>query len=131
MLWSLLALAVVAVACIVVWRVLGALRAVDVQLDRLEARLAEARRAARASNELETRRKQIEDTVDWGTASIETIHRTIADLSFDLWGPPSNPAREVHDRTVEQVYGTVRYVNRGVGTLLSGLLDPERRKRED
>lgn len=85
----------------------------------------------RAREELETNRRRVEQTVDWTTASVETIHRAISDLSFDLCGRTNGPARTVHDRTSEHIYGGIRDVNKGVGRLLSGLLDPDDRDRRD
>lgn len=113
------------------WRQAALVRSHRAKLVRARHRLAENQRVARARADLEANRQRVEDTVDWTTASVETIHRAISDLSFDLAGNETGPARTVHDRTSERVYGGIRQVNRGVGSLLSGLLDDRTRDRDE
>lgn len=113
------------------WRQAVRLRAQQATLARARQRLAEAERARQAREALEVNRQRVEDTVDWTTATVESVHRTISDLSFDLWGEHGGPARTIHDRTSERVYSGIREVNRGVGSFLSGLLDGRNRDRRD
>lgn len=113
------------------WRQAVHLRSRRARLVRARYRLAENQRIAGARAELEANRQRMEETVDWTTASVETIHRAISDLSFDLAGHENGPARTVHDRTSERVYSGIREVNRGVGSLLSGLLDDRHRDPDE
>ncbi len=108
----------------VLWRIHGRLRGDGRDLAGLQARLADARREVQARHDLEANRQLLEETVDFATASVERIHRAIADLSFDLCGPGSRPAREVHNQTSSLVYRQIRGTNRGIGRLMSGLLKP-------
>lgn len=113
------------------WRQARRLRSRRAELVRAKYRLAENQRIAKARADLEANRQRVEETIDWTTASVETIHRAISDLSFDLAGREGGPARTVHDRTSERVYSGIREVNRGVGSFLSGLLDERRRGRDE
>lgn len=114
------------------WRAAIHLRRRQGQLLRARHQLAESRRIVQARIDLEAGLQRVEDTVDWTTASVEAIHRAVSDLSFDLAGQEEDGhARTVHDRASKQVYTSIREVNRGVGGLLSGLLDERRRDRDD
>lgn len=111
------------------WRQLVRLRSQQAAVAKARQRLSEARSVIRAREELEANRQRVETTVDWTTASVESIHRSISDLSFGLWGDDNCVARHIHDRTTDQVYDTIREVNRGVGSLLSSLLDQDKSER--
>ncbi|MDT0618208.1 hypothetical protein RM531_06955 [Salinisphaera sp. P385] len=120
-----------AIVAAVLWRLHGRLRADGRDLAGLQARLADARREVQARHDLEANRQLVEETVDFATASVERIHRAVADLSFDLCGSGSRPAREVHDHTSSLVYRQIRGTNRGIGRLVSGLLKPPARDHRD
>lgn len=112
------------------WKGVKLLRARQAALLRARYNLAENNRIVQARLDLEANRQRFEDTVDMTTASVESIHRAISDLSFDVLGQRKGPARTIHDHTSERVYSGIREVNRGVGSLLSGLLGERRRDRD-
>ncbi|MDN5862988.1 MAG: hypothetical protein L0H19_06025, partial [Salinisphaera sp.] len=56
------------------------------RLARIQARLAEAGRCAEARAQARARGERITGAVEAGTASLEALHRAIADLSFELSG---------------------------------------------
>lgn len=120
----LLVLALEVLTIGLLWRVHRRLSGGERDATRLQARLADARREVQARHDLEANRQLLEETVDFATASVERIHRAVADLSFDLCGSGSRPAREVHDQTSSLVYRQIRGTNRGIGRLMSGLLKP-------
>lgn len=113
------------------WRQLQRVRSHRVALVAVDYCLAERDRISQARADLETSRQRVEETVDWTTESVETIHRMISDLSFDLTGQRAGPARTIHDHTSERIYSGIRGVNRGVGSFLSGLLDERPRDRDN
>ena len=43
---------------------------------------------------------------------MESVHRALADLSFNLWGAADSPARERYHQRASQVYTGVRVANR-------------------
>jgi hypothetical protein len=65
----------------------------------------------------------VQETVDRGVTSVEVIHQYIAALPFEaaerLGLPAGDALRERQRRTIGLVYDAVRFVNRGVGTILS------------
>lgn len=128
----LLALLLEALAAGLLWCCYRQLLAGEHALGRGRARLADARREVQARHDLEANRQLVEETVDFATASVERIHRAVADLSFDLCGSSgSRPVREVHDHTSGLVYRQIRGTNRGIGKLMSGLLKPPARDDRD
>lgn len=127
----LLALLLEAMAAGLLWRCYRQLSAGEHALGRWRARLADARREVQARHDLEANRQLVEETVDFATASVERIHRIVADLSFDLCGSGSRPVREAHDHTSGLVYRQIRGTNRGIGRLMSGLLKPPARDDRD
>lgn len=100
------------------WRLLGQAQA---QVRAIHVSLAEIACLAHARQTLKARQKKIKDTVDATTDSVETIHRALANLSFDLWGNTS--ARERHDHRAQKIYGGVRGVNRLLGKWTEDWLD--------
>lgn len=64
---------------------------------------------------MQERQKKFEQVVDSTADSVESIHRSLANFSFDLGGPDAEQTRATHDQRVEQVYGSVRGINRLIG----------------
>lgn len=127
----LLILLIEALAVGLLWRCHHQVLAGEQAVAWWQSRLADARREVQARHDLEANRQLVEETVNFATASVERIHRAIADLSFDLCGSGSRPVREVHDHTSGLVYRQIRGTNRGIGKLMSGLLKPPARDDRD
>lgn len=113
------------------WKGGKLLRARQAAVVRARYNLAENNRIVRGRADLEANRQRFEDAINTTTASVESIHRAISDLSFDILGQRKGPARTIHDSTSERVYNGIREVNRGVGDLLSGLLGERDHDRDD
>lgn len=106
---------------VLLWRTSRALGQAQVQVRVIHASLAEAACLAQALQTLKVRQKKIEYAVDATTDSVETIHRALANLSFDLWG--SDGTRQRHDRHAQRVYSGVHGVNRLLGKWAGDWLD--------
>ena len=71
--------------------------------------------------------ESIHDTIDESTATIEDIHRSIAELPFDMlasfepFKETVEDVRDVQARSIKGVYGLVRTVNDRVGEFTAGL----------
>jgi hypothetical protein len=71
----------------------------------------------------------VQDAVDSGASALERVQKQAAATPFGLLEkvpPLEAPARRVHalhDAAVGGVYGMVRWVNRGAGAVLDGVLD--------
>jgi hypothetical protein len=72
---------------------------------------------------LELVKDLVQETVDRGVTSVETIHQAIADVPFEVLaalGVPDPLALRARQRRVlGLIYGVVRDVNRYVGEMLS------------
>lgn len=72
--------------------------------------------------------ESVHDTINESTSTIEDIHRSIAELPFDVlasFEPIKDTVEEVRDiqaRSIERIYGLVRTVNDRVGTFTAELL---------
>jgi hypothetical protein len=72
--------------------------------------------------------ESIHDTINESTSAIEDIHRSVAELPFDVLGSfepikdSVENAREVQARSIESIYGLVRKVNDRVGDFTAELL---------
>lgn len=74
---------------------------------------------------LELLKDLIQEAVDRGATSVEEIHRSIADLPFEmlerleLLEPEGAELRDATTRTIGVVYDAIRRINREVGQLIS------------
>jgi hypothetical protein len=72
---------------------------------------------------LEMVKDLVQETVDRGVTSVETIHQAIAGVPFDVLATLGVPdplgLRARQERLVGLIYGAVRDVNRYVGEMLS------------
>lgn len=109
----------------VIWWLWPKLRRAQTQLISLRSALAEIACYAEARERLKRRQQGIEQAVNSTTDSVESIHRALTDFSFDLWGRDAHRTRAAHDQRVEQVYGTVRGINRLIGSWTSSWLGSE------
>lgn len=103
------------------------LRAIESRVAAMRIGLAEIRCYAEARTRLQQQQKQFEQAVEGTTNSVETVHRALANLSFDLWGNDSRDLRARHDVHAERLYDGVRRVNRSLGRLTGNLLGGDRR----
>lgn len=97
------------------------------RLTRGQARLTQARCCAEARAAARARGERVTGAVEAGTASVEALHRALADLSFELSGNARARARHAH--RADQVYGSIRQANRGAGGWYQRLLKPRKRDR--
>jgi len=71
----------------------------------------------------------IRDAVDSGANAAEEIHKTVADLPFEvleragLFGRSAGELRRIQSDSISAVYAAVRTVNHRVAELASDLLD--------
>lgn len=123
------------VAGIIFWRVWMATNTLDHSLTQIE--LAHRQRVEELQASLKRKEldiKGLTEAVDLSASSIEKIHRSIADTSFDLIEtvkPVEKPAqviRKAHNMTTKEVYGSIRRINRLVGDL-SKLRTPDNKKK--
>jgi len=74
-------------------------------------------------------RALVQDAVEHGSSAVEKVHLATASRPFRILQaipPISGPVRVirvVHDLSVASVYGSIRLVNRAVGTVLEVALD--------
>jgi hypothetical protein len=72
---------------------------------------------------LEMVKDLVQETVDRGVTSVESIHQTIAAVPFDVLAaigvPDPLALRDRQQRALGSIYGVIRDVNRYVGELLS------------
>ena len=120
-----------ALCVVVLWRAWGNLEIAQMQLHHLSSALSEISCYAEARDKLRLRQQRIEQAVDTTTGSVETVHRALADLSFDLWGRGAHHSRARHDEYADQVYDTVRSANKLVGKWVSGWLGDRSYKDKD
>ncbi|MFC3150641.1 hypothetical protein ACFOEK_06365 [Litoribrevibacter euphylliae] len=117
------------------WRVWHSSNTLDQSLTQIE--LAHRQRVEELQVSLKRKEldiKGLTEAVDLSASSIEKIHRSIADTSFDLIEtvkPVEKPAqviRKAHNMTTKEVYGSIRRINRLVGDL-SKLRTPDNKKK--
>lgn len=85
-------------------------------------RLSEARRMLRQKRNVGTAQNLAETAFDGTTRTVQDIHRGIAKIPFSVL--EANPAtrdtsrivREIHDLTADSVYGSIRGINRLIGS---------------
>ncbi|GAC1620442.1 MAG: hypothetical protein NVS9B10_02140 [Nevskia sp.] len=74
---------------------------------------------------LELLKDFVQEAVDRGATSIESIHQYIADLPFEaleatgLLDRDKSTLRSKHQRTIGMVYGAIRRINHDIGQLIS------------
>jgi hypothetical protein len=77
----------------------------------------------------------IESAIDRGTARVENIHKSIADLPFkmleerELLRAPAREVRRVQNRAIKAVYDLVRTINHQASALASDLRHQVARRR--
>ncbi len=78
---------------------------------------------------LEAIKDLVQEAIDKGAASVEQIHRAIADLPFaaleraGLLQEPAQKPRAVVGQSIGVVYAAIRRVNGEVGGLVTGLFE--------
>lgn len=111
-------------AGVMLWRVWCVSKTLDHSLTQIELahqQKIEDLQASLKRKELDI--KSLSEAVDLSASSIEKIHRSIVDTSFDLIEtvkPVEKPAqviRKAHHMTTKEVYGSIRRINRLVGDL--------------
>lgn len=71
----------------------------------------------------------VQETVDRGVSGVETIHRAIADIPFDVLersgklDERTETVRTLHHNTLASVYSTIRRVNHEVGDLATSIFE--------
>lgn len=79
----------------------------------------------------------IRDAVDSGASAAEEIHKTVADLPFEvlertgLYGRTAGELRRIQSESIGAVYDAVREVNRRVAELASDLLHESADAKEE
>jgi len=79
--------------------------------------------------------KSLTEAVDISTHSVEKIHQSIADTSFEIISSvkpvktPTKVIQQAHDITAKEVYSSIRKVNRLVGGITEVLSDKEKKKK--
>lgn len=109
----------------VVARISQQRRRIAGSLRKLDWRKREQQLLENVRREAQMTQKQIEGVIDQGSYSVESIHRSIADLSFELFGGSDRPLYDLHTHTVDHVYDRVRKTNKLAGRLFSRLIDVE------
>ena len=70
----------------------------------------------------------VQDLVDKGATSVEEIHKSVADMPFDMLKKidptegTADSARNLHHDTVGGVYNLIRKINKEVGEFASEIL---------
>lgn len=81
-------------------------------------------------------RALVQDAVEHGSSAVEKVHLATASRPFRILQaipPLSGPVRAIrviHDLSVSTVYGSIRLVNRAVGTALDVALDAVEARQE-
>lgn len=113
------------------WRSGCGLTQTHAQTRRLHAALAEIERLAQARERLREKHRKLEQSLDATTDSVESVHRALADLSFNLWGHGDAAARARHHQRADKVYGGVRTANRLLSKWAGKWLDGDGRNDQD
>ncbi len=108
-------------------------------LIRTEQRVAEEREIlnAKINAKPQVKLDTVTQAVDISTHSVEKIHKTISDTSFNLIGAmspvpqPSKAIHKAHDMTAKGIYGSIRRVNRLVGDLSKNLQNDIKSPKKD
>lgn len=121
---SVFCVVVLIASCCVFWKLWQVSNAQEQLIIRLQ--VAHRQQVDELQATLKEKQMDIErltEAVDLSTKTIENIHRSISDTSFDLIQsvrPVEKPAqviRKAHNITAREVYGSIRKVNRLVGDL--------------
>ena len=79
--------------------------------------------------------KSLTEAVDISAHSVEKIHQSIADTSFEIISSvkpvktPTKVIQQAHDITAKEVYSSIRKVNRLVGGITEVLSDKDKKKK--
>jgi len=79
--------------------------------------------------------KSLTEAVDISAHSVEKIHQSIADTSFEIISSvkpvktPTKVIQQAHDITAKEVYSSIRKVNRLVGGITDVLSDKDKKKK--
>ena len=79
--------------------------------------------------------KSLTEAVDISAHSVEKIHQSIADTSFEIISSvkpvktPTKVIQQAHDITAKEVYSSIRKVNRLVGGITDVLSDKDKQKK--
>ena len=77
----------------------------------------------------------IQDAIDKGTARVEKIHKSIADLPLkmleerELFRGPAREVRRMQDHAIKAVYDLIRTINQQVGGLASNVRHEAAKRR--
>ena len=123
------ALAAVAAALALAWRLRRSLQRIDPDIARAEAEGAEQARRVEALESLQDVQRTAEQAVETGAAMVREVHRGIASIPFDILenlpgtAAPAKVVRGVHDAITDGVYGALSGLNKAVGRELRRGLD--------
>ncbi|HEX4872494.1 MAG TPA: hypothetical protein VFV27_09295 [Nevskiaceae bacterium] len=138
-----LAILVLALAAAVAWelhQLRSLLAAQAARRQAAEARGADLARRAAALDELISHQQLAEQALDSGAALVQEVHRGIADIPFSVLetvpgvAPAARVVRQLHDRISDDIYQSLRGLNRAVGRELRRGVerrDPEPRPEPD
>ena len=79
--------------------------------------------------------KSLTEAVDISAHSVEKIHQSIADTSFEIISSvkpvktPTKVIQQAHNITAKEVYSSIRKVNRLVGGITDVLSDKDKKKK--
>ena len=79
--------------------------------------------------------KSLTEAVDISAHSVEKIHQSIADTSFEIISSvkpvktPTKVIQQAHNITAKEVYSSIRKVNRLVGGITEVLSDKDKKKK--
>lgn len=80
-------------------------------------------------NKLELLKDMIQTAIDNGARTVEDVHKSIADLPFELleknglMDDDKQQLRERSQQTIGTVYGTIREINQKIGELASDMFE--------
>ncbi|MBI9077562.1 MAG: hypothetical protein JEZ02_19310 [Desulfatibacillum sp.] len=79
----------------------------------------------------------VQELVDKGATTVEEIHKSIADMPFDILkkvdtgSETTESARQFHHQTIGGVYNVIRKINKEVGNFAEQILDSVNQTRDD
>lgn len=124
-------------AALRLWRTERALTEQALTLRRNGLLLLETQRLHLRQTRLEDAQKIAEVAVETGTDVVRTVHRSIAAIPFGILEavPATRDAarvvRQTHDLIADAVYGSIKGINKGVGSLTRGALKTPRNKTDE
>lgn len=90
--------------------------------------LQQRKKADAHKSEVREKQRLAEEFVDQGSTAVETVHKMVSGITFGILegnpitGPTSQVARQIHDETAEEVYGTIRTLGKRIGKVADAIL---------